>query len=550
MSSLTDAELPRLTEEYRNRYERQGAWGQETFVDCFEATVEDHPGAEVVGPNRRETFVDLAEEVERVAAGLQRFGIGTGDVVSYQLPNWVTTSVVHLAVSRVGAVANPIIPIYRRSEVEYIVSDAGSKCVFVPASFRGFDYPEMIAELEPDCPELESMVVVGDTADRDEPTRSITYDELSQTDAGLFTPPELDANDIHALLYTSGTTADPKGVLHTHNTLLFENRKAVELLELSSESTVFMPSPVTHVTGLLYALELPFIQGMDLVLMDVWDPAEAVELIDAHDCNFTIGATPFLQGVNEHAPDDWDCPLHVFVCGGADIPPELVREATTNLDCTVQRVYGSTEYPTATWPPLDAPLDKLAETDGPPAPSASLKVVDLDDGTELPPGEKGLLLGHGPELMVGYLGAELNEESFDGPWFDTGDLAVIDEDGYVEITGRLKDIIVRGGENIPVKDVEDRLYEHPAVEEVAIVAMPDPEMQEKACAYVSFVDGESFTFEEMVEYLDGQGIAKQKYPERLEVVDSFPKTASGKIQKNVLRETIADELDLDPVSRE
>lgn len=552
MSTFTELELPRLSTTYRERYENSGAWSDETFVDRFESAFEQYPDAEIVGPNRRLTFGALADEVERVSAGLQELGVGPGDVVSYQLPNWITTSVVHLAVSRVGAVANPIIPIYRHSEVEYILNDGGSKCVFVPASFRDFDYPEMIADIATACPELAHVVVVGEQTSDDavDALESVSYHDLEASDPDSFTRPAIDANDIHALLYTSGTTADPKGVLHTHNTLLFEQRKTIELLGLSGETTVFMPSPVTHVTGMLYALELPFMSGMDLVLMDVWDPVDAIELIDEHRCNFTVGATPFLQGINENAPDGWDCPLRVFACGGADIPPELVRDATKTLGCTVQRVYGSTEYPTATWPPLDAPLEKLAETDGPAAPAAELKVVDIETGDELPPGEKGVLLAHGPELMVGYLGEELNEDAFDGPWFDTGDLAVVDSDGYVEITGRMKDIIVRGGENIPVKDVEDRLFEHPAIEEVAVVAMPDPEMQEKGCAYVKLVPGESLTFEEMIEYLDEQGIAKQKYPERLEVLDGFPKTASGKIQKNVLREEIADELGLEPITRE
>jgi cyclohexanecarboxylate-CoA ligase len=288
---------------------------------------------------------------------------------------------------------------------------------------------------------------------------------------------------------------------------------------------------------------------MDLVLMNQWDAAKAGDLVAEHEGNMTVGATPFLQGMCEEAPDDWTSPLRFFGCGGAEVPPELVRRATDRLDCTVQRVYGSTEFPTATWSPLDAPLEKAAETDGLPAPEVSVEIVDIETGERLPPGEKGELVAHGPELMVGYLGDELNEAAFDGEWFETGDLAIVDEDGYVEIAGRKKDIIIRGGENIPVKDVEDRLYEHPAIEEVAIVAMPDPEMQEKGCAYVKVKEGHEFTFEDMTEYLDQEGIAKQKYPERLEVVDELPMTASGKIQKNALRERIADELGMEPVTR-
>lgn len=552
MPFSTNQGLPRLSAESRARYERTGAWGDETFVDRFEAAFDRYPDATIVGPNQRETFESLVDEVRRLSSGLQKVGVGPGDVVSYQLPNWVSTTVVHLAVARVGAVANPIVPIYREREVSYILNDAGTTCVFVPETFRDFDYLAMIDAIAPGCPALEQLVVVGgeDSVEDRDGFQATSYDELCESDPATFTRPEVDADDFHALLYTSGTTADPKGVLHTHNTLLFELRKTIELLGLSWETTVFMPSPVTHVTGLLYALEMPFMRGMDLVLMDVWDAEAAIDLLDENGCDVTIGATPFLRGFTEHAPEGWDCPLRVFICGGADIPPELVRNATAQLDCTVQRLYGSTEYPTVTWPPLDAPLEKLAETDGPPAPAANVKIVDLDSGAELPPGEQGELLAHGPELMVGYLGEDLNEDAFEGEWFRTGDLAVMDEDGYIEITGRKKDIIVRAGENIPVKDVEDRLFEHPAIEEVAVVAMPDPETQEKGCAYVTLQEDHEFTFDEMTAYLDEQGIAKQKYPERLEILDEFPMTASGKIQKNVLRERIADQLGMDPVTRE
>jgi cyclohexanecarboxylate-CoA ligase len=548
---MRDSALPRLAERYRDRYHEQGVWREETVGETFATGVEAHPDARLVGPERTVTYRDLAAEVRRVAAGLRAAGIDAGDVVSYQLPNRIEAVVVHAAVTRLGAVANPIVPIYRRSEVSYILDDAGSSCLVIPDEHRGFDYRAMAAEVAPET-RLDRVVVVGDRPD--DPGIPMTpYEELAATDpdpdSDLADGPDVDADDPHALLYTSGTTGDPKGVVHTHNTCLYELRATVDLLGLSGETTVFMPSPVTHVTGMLYALELPFLHGMDLVLQGEWDPAVAVDLVETHGCNVTVGATPFLRGLVEEVPPGWESPLRVFACGGADIPAELIREATAALGCTVQRVYGSTEFPTATWPPLDAPLEKLAETDGCPAPGVEVKVVDIDSRAELPPGERGELLARGPELMAGYLGEGRNEAAFDGEWFETGDLAVLDEDGYVEITGRLKDIIIRGGENIPVKDVEDRLYEHPAVADVAVVAMPDPELQEKGCAYVIPEPGHEPSLDELTGYLDEQGIATQKYPERLELVEEFPMTASGKIRKNVLRERIAEELGMEPVGR-
>lgn len=543
--------LPRLNSAHVERYTEAGQWGEQTLTDLVEPTLTANPERRVVGPRRTITFAQLWDAVKRVSAGFQALGVGPGDVVSYQLPNWTTTAVVHLAAARVGAVCNPIIPIYRGSEVAYILEDAGTDLLVVPDTYDGFDFPAMVSEVAGDCPALSHVVVVGGEGHAVHGSVETTpFVELRETDPEAFSPPALDANDVHALLYTSGTTADPKGVLHTHNTLRSEQHNTIDILALSGETTVFMPSPVTHVTGMLYALEMPFLEGMELVLMADWDAGRAVDLVDRYDCTLTVGATPFLQGLCDAAPDGWQNSLRVFGCGGADVPPDLVRRATRTLGCTVQRIYGSTEFPTATWPPLDAPLEKLATTDGSAAPDARLKVVDLGTGEELPAGEQGELVGHSPELMVGYLGEELNADAFDGEWFRTGDLAVRDEDGYIEITGRKKDIIVRGGENIPVKDVEDRLYEHPAVEGVAVVAMPDQELQEKGCAYVTVAEGHEFTFDEMVTHLDGQSIATQKYPERLETIEEFPTTASGKIQKHELRTDIADQVGMDPIRRE
>lgn len=548
--TLDAAALPRRDAAHVERYRDGDQWGEATLLDRVEPTLTANPDKRIVGPRGTVTFAELWAAIERVSAGLQELGVRAGDVISYQLPNWTATIVVHLAASRVGAVCNPIVPIYRGSEVGYILQDAGTDVFVVPDGYDGFDFPEMAGDLAGDCPDLDHVVVVGEDREVADSVETTRLAALRAADPDRFDAPETGADDIHALLYTSGTTADPKGVLHTHNTLLFEQESVMAILALSAETTVFMPSPVTHVTGLLYALEMPFVGGMELVIMSEWEPARAVELVDRYGCNVTVGATPFLQGLCEAAPTDWQNSLRVFACGGADIPPDLVRRATETLGCPVQRVYGSTEFPTATWPPLDAPLEKLATTDGPPARDVHLKVVDLDSGEELPPGEAGELLGHAPELMVGYLGDELNADAFTGTWFHTGDIAVMDEEGYVEITGRKKDIIVRGGENIPVKDVEDRLYEHPAVEEVAVVAMPDPELQEKGCAYVSVAPGHEFTLEEMVAHLDEQDIATQKYPERLEIVDAFPKTASGKIRKNELRADVAATVGMEPVGRD
>jgi cyclohexanecarboxylate-CoA ligase len=334
------------------------------------------------------------------------------------------------------------------------------------------------------------------------------------------------------LLYTSGTTADPKGVLHNHRTLGYENRSIIELFRLGGADTVFTASPATHITGFLYGILLPPMLGVASVLMDVWDPIIAARLIEAEACRFTVGATPFLRGlVDAYAARGTPCALTTFLCGGADVPPELVYRAREVLGSTVLRIYGSSEFPTFSSAGPDDKPSVGAETEGMPIGPANGR-IDRPDSNGI-----GELLVQGPELFLGYLDGSLNQGAFttDG-YFRTGDLARIDGRGAVTIMGRKKDIIIRNGENISAKEVEDILYEHPSVHQVAVVAMPDARTGEKVCAFVVAAPGTSPTLDELCGHLAAHHIARQKLPEWLELVDSLPTTASGKVQKFVLRD--------------
>lgn len=532
-----------VPEKSVERYKQEGYWTNQSFSDVAEGAFQQYPQQELIGPNRRTTYEELSIEVQAVAASLQNLGIEPGDVVSYQLPNWITATAVHLAISKVGAVANPITPIYRETELEYILRDSGSKCIFVPDEYRDIDYPAMLDKVVSDIPDFERVVVVGEAPEKVGNVTTDAYNDMRTTEKSPSNP-TVSADDVHLILYTSGTTSDPKGVLHTHNTLLAEERQAINILGLSNETTVFMPSPIGHITGLCYGIEMPFLEGMKVVYMDRWNPEAAVDLIDREGCNVTMAATPFLRDLTHAAPEDWNNSLRVFSSGGAEVPPDLVYEATEKLNCKVHRMYGLTEISTVTWPPLDTNIDICAKTDGPPAPGVSVKIVDEKTREEVPPGDTGELLAYGPELMIGYTDPEINEEAFEGKWFKTGDLASI-ENGYIEIKGRLKDVINRGGETISVKEVEDHLESHPAVSNAAVIAMPDPDLGETGCAYVQVAEGKSFTFDKMVQYIRDAGIAKQKTPERLEIVKELPKTSSGKIEKAVLRADIREKLDMD-----
>jgi cyclohexanecarboxylate-CoA ligase len=524
----------------RDRARLAGHW-QDRLVDaCVAAAAAERPEAvAVVDGAATLTYGNLERSVRAAAGSLAALGVHRGAVVSWQLPNWHEAVILHHAVLRLGAVSNPIVPIYRHREVGYILRQAESQVVVVPGEFRGFDYPAMIADLRPGLPSLRHVVTA-----RPAGRAALRFDELLQGEPGFAGMPARDADDPVLLMFTSGTTAHPKGVVHTHNTLDYECRSIIEVYGLGPDDVVFMPSPVTHITGLLYGLLMPAMLRTRVVLQDVWDATAALRLIEQQRCSFTMAATPFLHGLVHHRdlPSFDVTSMRVFACGGADVPPALIRQAGERLGTTATRVYGSTEFPTLSTSPPDAPPDKRAGTDGRAISAAEYRIVD-DAGADLPAGQTGELLVAGPELFLGYLAASDNDGAFtpDG-WFRTGDLAVADLDGYVSIRGRKKDIILRGGENISATEVENLLFEHPAVREAAVVAMPDPVLTERACAFVVPEAGQTPTLPELTAFLLGQQLAKQKLPERLELVAELPKTQSGKVQKFRLRELIRDKL--------
>lgn len=492
----------------------------------------------VVDRSGRHSFAEVADRALRLAGALRELGVGPGAVVSFQLPNWVEAAVTLYATASLGAVCNPIVPIYRARELGFILRQARPTVAVVPAQFRGVDYVELYAHAAEQSDDRPALVAVGER--RGTGGGVVGFDECT-SHAPVGATPGRNGGDRAVLLYTSGTTADPKGVLHSHASLRYECRSIIEHCGLIEQDVVFMASPLTHVTGLLYGLQLPLMIGASSVLQDVWDPEQACELIHRHGCTFTVGATPFLHGLATAVADGGSPPvdsLRCFVCGGADIPPDLVLRTTRELGVDVVRAYGLSELPTATCGGLQDPLQRRARTDGRPLPTGRARVRG-EDGSVSDAGQ-GELEVIGPELFLGYLDPDLDEAAFtDDGWFRTGDLAEIDGDGYVTIRGRTKDIIVRGGENISAREVEDVLFEHPKVAQVAVVGLPDDVMGQRACAFV-VPGGAVPTLTELCEFLATKGLARQKAPERLEIVDALPTTASGKVQKHRLRAWVSD----------
>jgi cyclohexanecarboxylate-CoA ligase len=531
-----------LTPEKIEEYTSAGYWVNRTITDYLDEWADRTPDKVAFIDSRREiTYAALRREVDRCALGLLELGLEPGDVVSFQLPNWIDWVVLHYACTRIGVVNNPLIPIYREREVGFMVGLAQSKLVVVPRDFRGFDYVRMIEGLRSDWPHLEHVLVVGTPEAPDSWEEFMATQWEERRDPAQLPGLRPDPNEVTLLIFTSGTTGEPKGVMHTHNTVVAANNPLPERLGVTSDSVIHMASTLAHLTGFLYGARLPVQNGATGVLQDVWDPKVFVDLVERHGVTYTSAATPFLHdvlgvpGISERKVGS----LSRFCCMGAPIPRALVRQAHEILPAlTVLGGWGQTENGLVTLGIPGDREDKIVETDGYPWPGMHIRVVDAESN-DLPSGTEGRLQVMGPFLFVGYARRmELTRASFDGEWFDTGDLAVIDEDGYVKISGRTKDVIIRGGENIPVVYVENALYEDPRIEAVAVVGVPDPRLQERAAACVVLKPGENLTFEQMQAFLEEKGVARQYWPERLEIMAELPRTPSGKILKYRLRETM------------
>ncbi|MEY4752789.1 MAG: hypothetical protein RJA44_464 [Pseudomonadota bacterium] len=527
----------------------QGYWVDRTINDDLDACLASCPdqlalsAVQVEGGHvTRYTYRELARMVDRVAVGLSRLGVGRNDVVAMQLPNWWQFTVTYLACSRIGAVINPLMHIFRERELGFMLKHGEAKVVIVPKLFRGFDHEQMVEGLRADLPALRHVVAVGGSGPN-------SYDALLSGPAWENEPDAADIlsrsrpgpDDITQLIYTSGTTGEPKGVMHSANTLMANIIPYAARLQLGASDVILMASPMAHQTGFMYGMMMPIMLRASAVLQDLWEPNKAVELIRAEGASFTMASTPFLTDLTRTVQEQGTAvpTLKTFLCAGAPIPGPLVEQARSVLGTKIVSAWGMSENGAVTLIRIDDPDELAFGTDGCPLPGVELKVVD-PMGEVLPAGTPGKLLVRSVSNFGGYLKRpQWNGTDAEG-WFDTGDLARMDEQGYIRITGRAKDVIIRGGENIPVVEIESLLYRHPAVAVVAVVAYPDERLGERACAVVVTKPGQSLSFEEMCAYLESQKIARQYIPERLLLREAMPATPSGKLQKFKLREMVRE----------
>ena len=501
-----------------------------TLADSLRAAAETTPQRTVLVDN--DTRLDCATLYEQ-AVGLanslmQR--MPTGSTVSFMLPNWHEAAVIYLGATLAGMVVNPILPSLRDHDLRFILEDAESAMIFVPHHFGGHDYAAMLQRVTASMSPAPDVVVL-----RGESGPHTAYSALLGSPPDGARPLALDPDAVRMVLYTSGTTGRAKGVLHSHNSIHALICQIRDQWNVEPGDTFLVPSPIAHIGGSIYAFECPLLLGTTAVLMDRWDPSVAVALMERERCTHMAGATPFLQqllsaaeGANSHLPD-----LKVFICGGASVSPSLIRRATEYFDrAVVTRVYGCTEVPVAT---VGAPgpdeAGPAADTDG----RAGIAEIEVVPHEAAPAGD-GEICVRGPQMLLGYRHPEDDADSFDAAgFFRTGDLGRWVDERYLVVTGRAKDVIIRNGENISAKEVEDLLADHPGIAEIAVIGIPDDRTGERACAVIVPVGESTPDVAGLLALLLSKGVAKFKAPEQVVIWDALPKNDAGKILKHRIR---------------
>src|SRR5437762_4856131 len=529
----------RPPDDRRPRHETTGEWPQPSLSTMLAARVRATPDRTFLIEGRREggrryTFAELAARAERMAVALGRIGVRAGDVVSWQLPNWFESAALAAAIDRLGAVSNPIITIYRAEEVSFVCRQARTRVLVVPGVVRGVDHREMARAVQQAASDLEHVLTL-----RAEPGEGMrALEALESTPASSIPSAPPGPHDVAMLFYTSGTTAEPKGVIHTPSTLGAVIRFHAELFHPTPDDVGLLQFPLAHLGGIVMFVMLPIAHGSSVVFMESFDPELAVDLIERHRITSAGGPPAVLQAMfaaKNFAPEKVRS-VRGSGAGAADVTPELMRQAKERFGgALVHRSYGMTECPMFTSGAPGDPEEKRFGTDGRPVPGCAARLAD-EAGRPVGPNVEGELQVYGPQLCVGYLDPALNAAFTPDGFLRTGDLAVVDDEGYIRITGRRKDIIIRKCENLSAKGIEDDLAAHPKVADVAVIGVPDAVSGERVCACVVLRPGAmSLTLAEVRAFMEARGVMRQKIPEQLEVVAELPRNATGKVRKDVLR---------------
>ncbi|MDU9640464.1 medium-chain fatty-acid--CoA ligase [Escherichia coli] len=534
-----------FNEQRRAAYRQQGLWGDASLADYWQQTARAMPDKIAVVDNHGAsyTYSALDHAASCLANWMLAKGIESGDRIAFQLPGWCEFTVIYLACLKIGAVSVPLLPSWREAELVWVLNKCQAKMFFAPTLFKQTRPVDLILPLQNQLPQLQQIVGVDKLAPA---TSSLSLSQIIADNTPLTTAITTHGDELAAVLFTSGTEGLPKGVMLTHNNILASERAYCARLNLTWQDVFMMPAPLGHATGFLHGVTAPFLIGARSVLLDIFTPDACLALLEQQRCTCMLGATPFvydLLNLLEKQPADLSA-LRFFLCGGTTIPKKVARECQQR-GIKLLSVYGSTESSPHAVVNLDDPLSRFMHTDGYAAAGVEIKVVD-DARKTLPPGCEGEEASRGPNVFMGYFDEpELTARAMDEEgWYYSGDLCRMDEVGYIKITGRKKDIIVRGGENISSREVEDILLQHPKIHDACVVAMPDERLGERSCAYVVLkAPHHSLSLEEVVAFFSRKRVAKYKYPEHIVVIEKLPRTASGKIQKFLLRKDIVQRLE-------
>ncbi|MCY6934680.1 medium-chain fatty-acid--CoA ligase [Escherichia coli] len=536
-----------FNEQRRAAYRQQGLWGDASLADYWQQTARAMPDKIAVVDNHGAsyTYSALDHAASCLANWMLAKGIESGARIAFQLPGWCEFTVIYLACLKIGAVSVPLLPSWREAELVWVLNKCQAKMFFAPTLFKQTRPVDLILPLQNQLPQLQQIVGVDKLAPA---TSSLSLSQIIADNTPLTTAITTHGDELAAVLFTSGTEGLPKGVMLTHNNILASERAYCARLNLTWQDVFMMPAPLGHATGFLHGVTAPFLIGARSVLLDIFTPDACLALLEQQRCTCMLGATPFvydLLNLLEKQPADLSA-LRFFLCGGTTIPKKVARECQQR-GIKLLSVYGSTESSPHAVVNLDDPLSRFMHTDGYAAAGVEIKVVD-DARKTLPPGYEGEEASRGPNVFMGYFDEpELTARALDEEgWYYSGDLCRMDEAGYIKITGRKKDIIVRGGENISSREVEDILLQHPKIHDACVVAMPDERLGERSCAYVVLkAPHHSLSLEEVVAFFSRKRVAKYKYPEHIVVIEKLPRTASGKIQKFLLRKDIMRRLTQD-----
>ncbi|WP_289696316.1 medium-chain fatty-acid--CoA ligase [Escherichia coli] len=536
-----------FNEQRRAAYRQQGLWGDASLADYWQQTARAMPDKIAVVDNHGAsyTYSALDHAASCLANWMLAKGIESGDRIAFQLPGWCEFTVIYLACLKIGAVSVPLLPSWREAELVWVLNKCQAKMFFAPTLFKQTRPVDLILPLQNQLPQLQQLVGVDKLAPA---TSALSLSQIIADNTPLTTAITVHGDELAAVLFTSGTEGLPKGAMLTHNNILASERAYCARLNLTWQDVFMMPAPLGHATGFLHGVTAPFLIGARSVLLDIFTPDACLALLEQQRCTCMLGATPFvydLLNLLEKQPADLSA-LRFFLCGGTTIPKKVARECQQR-GIKLLSVYGSTESSPHAVVNLDDPLSRFMHTDGYAAAGVEIKVVD-DARKTLPPGCEGEEASRGPNVFMGYFDEpELTARALDEEgWYYSGDLCCMDEAGYIKITGRKKDIIVRGGENISSREVEDILLQHPKIHDACVVAMPDERLGERSCAYVVLkAPHHSLSLEEVVAFFSRKRVAKYKYPEHIVVIEKLPRTASGKIQKFLLRKDIMRRLTQD-----